>query len=402
MVKHGWFYHVTINVGGFLVDKRIYLLMAVAFGVGMVELIIGGILDLVAADLNVTEGKAGLLITFFALTFAISGPILLYLTRNIDRRTVTLSALAVFFIANLIVIFSATYMMVLLSRILSAASGALLIVLCLTLASHIAEPKRRGRAIGLVVMGISGSVVLGLPIGVSLGHAFGWRSPFIVVALLTIILAISVKFLFGNVPLKESLTLSEQIETLKNKRILFGHLTTFFFLAGHFTLYGYLTPFVQEMFGFTGTLITIVYFIYGLSAVLGGGLAGFLADHVGVQRTLLTTIVLLGISLLVIPLSPKFIFWPVLIVWGILSWAITPPVQTHLVQIAKESADIQQSLNNAALHLGIAFGTFVGSLMIDHFSVFVNPFVGIGFVVLSFIAARISLTPAQSVDVINH
>src|SRR5690625_1777724 len=112
MVKHGWFYHVTINVGGFLVDKRIYLLMAVAFGVGMVELIIGGILDLVAADLNVTEGKAGLLITFFALTFAISGPILLYLTRNIDRRTVTLSALAVFFIANLIVIFSATYMMV--------------------------------------------------------------------------------------------------------------------------------------------------------------------------------------------------------------------------------------------------------------------------------------------------
>src|SRR5690625_2699532 len=170
--------------------------MAISFGVGMVELIIGGILDLVAVDLNVTEGEAGLLITFFALTFALSGPILLYMTRNIDRRTVTLYALCVFFIANLIVIFSSTYLMVLLSRILSAASGALLIVLCLTLASHIAEPKRRGRAIGLVVMGISGSVVLGLPIGVSLGHTFGWRSPFIVVALLTIILAISVKFLF--------------------------------------------------------------------------------------------------------------------------------------------------------------------------------------------------------------
>jgi len=369
--------------------------MAVAFGVGMVELIIGGILDLVAADLNITEGEAGLLITFFALTFAISGPILLYMTRTIDRRTVTLYALFVFFIANLIVIFSTSYFMVLLSRILSAASGALLIVLCLTLASHISSSKYRGRAIGLVVMGISGSVVLGLPIGVSLGHAFGWRSPFILVAVLTIVLAISVLLFFGNVSLKETLTLGEQIETLKNKRVLFGHLTTFFFLAGHFTLYGYLTPFVQETFGFTGTLITVVYFVYGLAAVMGGGLAGFTADHFGIRQTLLMTIVLLGISLFTIPLSSQIIFWPLLIVWGILSWAITPPVQTHLIQIAKESADIQQSLNNAALHLGIAFGTFVGSIIIDNFSVIVNPFVGIVFVILSFISAKISLTSDQ-------
>src|SRR5690625_5786314 len=104
--------------------------MAIAFGVGMVELIIGGILDLVATDLNITAGQAGLLITFFALTFALSGPILLYFTRTIDRKTVTLFALLIFFIANLIVVFSHTYLMVLLSRILSAASGSLLVVLC--------------------------------------------------------------------------------------------------------------------------------------------------------------------------------------------------------------------------------------------------------------------------------
>src|SRR5690625_4536521 len=195
--------------------------MAIAFGVGMVELIIGGILDLVAADLNITEGEAGLLITFFALSFALSGPILLYVTRSVDRKQVTLYALLIFFMANLIVIFSTTYFMVLLSRILSAASGALLIVLCLTLASHISTAKYRGRAIGLVVMGISGSVVLGLPIGVSLGHAFGWRSPFIVVAILTALLALSVMLFFGNISQKQSLTLKEQIGTLKNRRVLF-------------------------------------------------------------------------------------------------------------------------------------------------------------------------------------
>ena len=379
-------------------DKRVYLLVAIAFGVGMVELIIGGILDLVASDLNITVGQAGLLITFFALTFAISGPILLYVTRNIDRKLVTLFALVIFFMANLIVIFSDTYLMVLLSRILSAASGALLVVLCLTLAAHISSVENRGRAIGLVVMGISGSVVLGLPIGVSLGHAFGWRSPFILVTILTVLLILGVFLFFGKVIQKETLTLKDQIGTLKNRRVFFGHLTTFFFLAGHFTLYGYLTPYVQEAFGFAGTLITTVYFIYGLAAVTGGGLAGYSADRFGVRQTLLISIVLLGVSLFLIPFSAGVFFWMILVIWGILSWAITPPVQTHLIEIARETADIQQSLNNAALHFGIAFGTFVGSFVIDHFTVFVNPFVGIIFVALSFISAKISLTePVQPV-----
>lgn len=133
-------------------DRRIYLLTAVDFVVGMVELIIGGILDLVALDLNVSTGKAGLLITIFALVFGISGPILLFLTGKVERKRVTIIALFTFFIGNLIAIFSSTYVLLMISRIVSAASGALLIVLCLTLASHISQPEFRGRAIGIVIM----------------------------------------------------------------------------------------------------------------------------------------------------------------------------------------------------------------------------------------------------------
>src|SRR5699024_12559555 len=80
-----------------------------------------------------------------------------------------------------------------------------------TLASHISEPAYRGRAIGLVVMGISASIVLGLPIGVSLGHAFGWRSPFVLVAILTILLMTGVFLFFGKVPSQPPLSLKEQL-----------------------------------------------------------------------------------------------------------------------------------------------------------------------------------------------
>lgn len=280
-------------------------------------------------------------------------------------------------------IFSTTYALLLMSRVVSAASGALLTVLCLTLASHISKPAYRGRAIGLVVMGISASIVLGLPIGVSLGHAFGWRSPFILVAILTIALIVGVFLFFGKIPSQAPLSLREQLLALNNKRVLFGHFTTFFFLAGHFTLYGYLTPFVKTTMGFDGTWITIVYLVYGAAAVTGGGVGGFSADRFGVRRTLLTVIALLGVCLLVMPKVSFVFFWIILIIWGVLSWAITPPIQSHLIQLSPETSDIQQSLNNAALHFGIAFGTFVGSMIADGLSVERNPYIGVLFVVLA-------------------
>lgn len=372
-------------------DRRIYLLTAISFVVGMVELIIGGILDLIADDLGVTIGRAGLLITFFALIFALSGPILLFLTGKADRKRVTMISLVIFLIGNIVAIFSTTYLLLLISRVISAASGALLVALCLTLASHITEPEYRGRAIGLVVMGISGSVVLGLPIGVTLGHSFGWQSPFIVVAMLTVVLLFSVMAFFGSVSAQKPMALKEQIITLIDKRILFAHLTTFFFLAGHFTLYGYLTPFVQMTMGYEGVLITIIYFVYGAAAVTGGGLAGVAADNIGVKRTLLTAIFLLGVCLFIMPFVSSFIFWIILIIWGVLSWSITPPIQSHLIQLTPETSHIQQSLNNSALHLGIAFGTLVGSIVTDLWSLQFNAFVGVIFVVLALISSVISL-----------
>src|SRR5699024_1539631 len=156
-------------------DKRVYFLMIVAFVVGMVELIIGGILDLIAADLNVSLGQVGFLITIFSLIFAIGAPILLILTSNIERRRLTLISLAVFLAGNLVTVFSPTYTVVFIGRVISALSGALLIILCLTIAPSIVHPKYRGRAIGIVSMGVSASIVLGLPVGLLLGNAFGWR-----------------------------------------------------------------------------------------------------------------------------------------------------------------------------------------------------------------------------------
>ncbi|RJS58670.1 MFS transporter [Bacillus sp. PK3_68] len=374
-------------------DKRVYLLTIVSFVVGMVELIIGGLLDLVAEDLHVSLGKAGFLITIFSLIFAISAPILLTITSKIERKKLTLLALFVFFIGNGIAAISPVYGMLLFARVLSAASGSLLVVLCVTMASNIVSAAYRARAIGVVFMGISASLVLGVPIGLMLGNAFGWRAPFVLICLLTLFSIAGVYFFMGKLEARPSIPFREQLRTLKDGKILLAQFISFLFLAGHLTLYGYLTPFLKISLHLESTWVSIVYLVFGVAAVLGGGLGGMLADRFGAKRTILSVLVLFALTLFAIPHTtfalPLFLI--VMIVWSMLSWAITPAMQSYLIEISPETADIQQSLNNSALHFGIAFGSFIGGLVIEHASIEHNASVGGVFILIALAAAIFSI-----------
>ncbi|WP_240374867.1 MFS transporter [Bacillus piscicola] len=374
-------------------DKRVYLLMAVAFVTGMVELIIGGILDLVAVDLDVSIGQAGLLITIFSLTFGIAAPVLLVLTSRMERKSLTLLALFIFLLGNAAAVLSPTYSMLVVARIISAASGSLLLVLCVTMASHIVTEKYRGRAIGIIFMGVSGSLVFGIPVGVMLGNMFGWRAPFMLIIILTALSMVGVSLFMEKMAPRPQVPLGQQLRTLKYRPILFAQLTSFIFFVGHYTLYGYLTPFSKITMGLDGTWVSIVYLIFGVAAVSGGGLGGTLADRFGSKPTIVFVIIAFALSLFSIPYTTFALpfFLVVLVVWSALSWALTPAMQSYLIETSPETSDIQQSLNNSALHFGIAFGSLSGSIVIEQSSVDMTPTIGGVFVLISLGAAAISM-----------
>ncbi|MGG3941453.1 MFS transporter [Peribacillus psychrosaccharolyticus] len=374
-------------------DKRVYLFTVVSFVVGMVELIIGGQLDLVAADLHVSLGQAGLLITIFSLVYAISAPILLIATAKMERKKLILLSLCVFFLGNLLSALSPTYSVLMLARIISAISGSLLIVLCVTTASAIVAVQYRARAIGIVFMGVSGSLVLGVPIGLALGNAFNWRAPFIFISVLTILSMVGVYFFMGKFPPKPAISLSAQLRTLKNRKILFAQLTTFMFMAGHLTLYGYLTPFLKSELGLSAGWVSIVYLIFGIAAVSGGGIGGYLSDRIGTKKTIVSVIIAFALSLFILPYTTFSLplFLGVMFIWSMLSWAMTPALQSYLIEASPKTADIQQSLNNSALHLGIAFGSMVGGIIIERSSVELNPTIGGIFVLIALGSAALSM-----------
>lgn len=379
-------------------DKRVYLLTIISFVCGMVELIIGGILDLIAADLDISIGQAGLLITIFSFVFAFSAPVLLVLTARFERKKLTLITLVLFLLGNLIAVFSVNYSMLFFSRIVSAATSSLLIVLCITMASDIVSAKYRGRALGIVNMGVSGSIVLGLPIGLALGDVFGWRAPFLLIAILTILSFIGIYFLMGNVEPKPAVALKEQLAALKDHKVTFALLTTLIFMTGHTTLYAYLKPYLQTTMDLSTSWISIVYFLFGIAAVSGGAVGGIFADRfgtrptmVGVIVTLLAVLVAIYFAVINLPL-----FLVILIIWGMMSWALSPALQSYLIEIAPNTSDILISLNNSALHIGVALGSMFGGIVLEQLSVEFNPFAGALIVILSLITVWIAIADRKN------
>lgn len=374
---------------------KVFILATSAVIVGLVELIVGGILPIIAEDLHVTIGTAGQLITVFALVYAISGPILLSLTANIERKKLYLITLAIFFLGNLFTYFSPTFSLVMIARIITALSASLIIVLSLTITPKIVEPEHRAKSIGVIVMGISSSLVLGVPIGIVVTNAFGWRSVFLGIAVLSIACMILIYKYLEQIAPGKILPISAQIKSLGNVKIVGAHLATTFMLAGHYTFYAYFTPFLETTLHLNQNWISIVYFLFGFAAVCGGALGGTIADRIGSPKSILIIISSFAIILFILPYTTfSFtIFLGAMMVWGAMSWALSPPIQNYIIDTDPDSSDIHQSLNNSALQIGIALGSAIGGTILSYTdSVVSTASVGSLVVVIAFICAVFSLT----------
>lgn len=360
-------------------NKKVYLLAIAAFVVGTVELILGGILDLIAADLHLTLAKAGYLISIFSLVYAISAPILLNVTARFERKKVYMYTLLIFLVSNLISAFSANFYMLMAGRALGAATGSLIFVLSLTLASRIVEPQYKGRAVGIITMGGSASLILGVPLGIFVGNMAGWREVFIFIAILTAIVMVAIGLVMQRVQPVPVVSLKRQFAALWNPRMLAIHATTLLVLAGHLTLYAYFTPFLQETIGASSTMVTFIYMMFGIAAVAGGGLGGVLSDRLHPAKAIVIVLIPFIVSMAVIPFSvglPLIAFLILLSIWSALSWTVTPVQNSLIIKTSPEAAESLISTNSGIAHAGIALGTYVGGMVIDHSTILYNGWVG--------------------------
>ncbi|MCY9549878.1 MFS transporter [Lysinibacillus xylanilyticus] len=367
----------------------IYVLSLVVFLIGTVEYIITGVIEMIAVDFGVTISEAGLLVTLFALAAAIVAPILIALTINMDRKKLLMATISVFIVSNGLMFISPSYESALWIRIIQGVSGGIATVVAMAVATRLVEKERRGRAIGIILMGLSSSLVLGVPIGTFFSEMFGWRVLFILIGLLTIL---PLLIIYKKVPVikeEEAVTLRSQLSILKDSKILTALAITLLYVGGYATLFTYITPFLQATSTLSITEISGILFLAGICSFLGSRVGGQLADAKGSRFTICFGLLLQATTLLLFALSGinLFVLILILMIFMLATWSISPAQQLFLVTLVPRNPDIALSVNTSFIQFGFALGSALGGIVIGRTSVLNLNWVGFGTVSIALFLA---------------
>ncbi|MBF0812357.1 MFS transporter [Staphylococcus saprophyticus] len=372
---------------------RIATFILSIFIVGMVEMMVAGIMNLMSNDLHVTEAVVGQLVTLYAITFAIAGPILVKLTNRFSPRPVLLWALATFIIGNVIIAMAPNFSILVFGRILSSAAAALIVVKILALTALLTAPQHRGKMIGIVYSGFSGANVFGVPIGTIIGDLVGWRYTFLFIVTVSVLVGILMYFYVPQPQFETPKTDTETTQRtssyskiLRPAEIVKYLSITFLLLVANSVTFIYINPLMLKS-GHDLSFVSIALLINGVAGVIGTSMGGFLSDKLTSKRwlTIATTIFIIMMLILNVFLPGTGLLLMVIFIWNIMQWSTNPAVQSGIIEHVEGDTSQVMSWNMSSLNAGIGIGGIVGGLVVSKVDVFATTYFSAAIALLAFI-----------------
>ncbi|MCF6473721.1 MFS transporter [Nonomuraea sp. MG754425] len=341
-------------------NSRLYPMAAGNFAIGTGMFVTAGLLPPISADLGVSRPAAGQLMTVFALAYAVLSPLLAALTARMSRRTLLLLALSVFVAGSVLTAVAPTYELVMLTRVVAAAGAAMFTPTSSAVANALTAPERRGRALALVMGGLSVSSAIGVPLGTWLGGTAGWRATLWMVVGLGLVGLVGVAALVPEVRIPVSGRLRDRFEPLRDRGVLAVMVTQLLVFSAGFSAYTY----IGSLFDLP---LPALLWAWGLGGVVGNLLGGRLTDAYGPRRMILVG---LGSSVAFLALIPVAnLAMPVALAWGFLwgatGWLIAPAQQFRTVTAVPGNVPIGLGLLSSAQYFGLFVAGLAGGAALE-------------------------------------
>lgn len=355
-------------------------LFIATLSLGTDEFVIAGVLNTVAADLDVTPGAAGQLVTGFAFTFALGAPLLAVWLDRYPRRLVLFGGLSVFVLANLGCAIAPDLTTLFILRIVAGLAAAAVSTTAFAAAAEGAPEGKQGTYLSVVTAGLTVALFTGVPVGTWLAGAWGWRATFVLIAIVAALAAIIALTSMPRLPGSTPGTLGERLAPLRNPDVLRMVAAIFLCGTGGLMFYTYLGPITLHTLG-TDTALPILLLIVGLVGVISALLGGRLTDHFGPRRARLAilgghALALALVAILVVAGAPTWVFGIGIGIWSVFAWALNPPMQASTIAAAPDATMTAVSLNISGLYLGTATAAAIGGLTLDHLGASAIPIVG--------------------------
>ena len=344
-------------------DRRLLVLALGMFALGTDSFVIAGVLPEISRTFHVSIGAAGQLTTAYAITYAIMAPLIAALAAHVPRKRMLLISLGIFGIANAMTAWAPDFGVALASRVLAGIGAAMFAPTATGAAATLVSPERRGRALSIVIAGLTVATALGSPMGAVIGGLGDWRWTMASYRRSPLCLALGVWLLLTHVPLPPKITLAQRLSPA-DPRVTLTLLCTWLYQSGHFIIYTYFTVVFDRAIGHNALLIGALLVLWGTSGTVSNLIAGRLSDSLGSRKLIVSMLVVLTLVLISVSWAGASLWTtiPLLIVYGAVSWGTLAPQQHRLVAIAPQTAPVVLGLNTSCTYFGVTTAGVVGAI----------------------------------------
>ncbi len=343
----------------------ILILAIAAFIIVTTEFLIVGLLPSIARDLSISISTAGQLVTLFAFTVMLFGPVLTAWVANIERKRLFVGILLVFAASNALAAMAPNLWVLAVARFIPALALPVFWGTASETAGQLAGPERAGRAVSSVYLGISAALLFGIPLGTLAAEAIGWRGAFWALAAVSALIAVVMQVGMPTLRMPQHLKFTQQLRILRDPFFVANVALSVLVFTAMFTAYTYLADVLENVAGVAPAQVGWWLMGFGAVGLFGNWLGGRWVDHRPLGVTALFCVLLaIGMAASIALAGHRLWLCVALMLWGIANTALYPICQIRVMKAASHAKALAGTLNVSAANAGIGLGAILGGLAI--------------------------------------
>jgi len=260
------------------------------------------------------------------------------------------------------------------ARVFAGIFGGPTTSIGLAIIGDLVPHERRGAALGKVMIGFSAASIFGVPIGLEVARIAGWSSPFIMVGLMALVIAVFARFVlpelnahiggrqqgfFARLPIKD---------LLRQKTVWNSYALLSCVMMSGFLIFPNIAGYVQINLEFPRHEMGQLYFVGGIASLLVMTFCGRLVDLWGsVPWFVLGSIGFFGALLLGMYLQPPLINpYGLFVAFMVFGTFRNISMQTLSSKVPRrEERAGYMSLQSAVQHAAMAAGGIISSRLLE-------------------------------------
>ena len=353
-----------------------------------------GLLSDIAADFSITESHAGLMITVYAWVVALASLPLMLVFAKTESKKLMLSITALFVVSHVLSGLASDFYMLMLSRMGVACAHAIFWSIVTPLAVKTAPEGKQSTALSFIVSGSSIAMIVGLPLGRTIGLYAGWRATFLIIGAVALIILCILAAVLKKTSGESNFSIRKLPALFKTPALLGIYLITVIAITGHFTGYSYIEPFMGQVAGMGSTLITMVLTLFGVVGIFGSVIfSKFYDRHPGFFIKYAVSGICISLLLLQ---AASFSIWSeflLCVFWGLAINSYNLVFQSEIIRNAPQGTAVAMSIYSGIYNVGIGTGALVGGAVCDGKGIQYIGYVGGAIVLIALVYGAKKLFP---------